>query len=228
MSIADNLSRVRERIARAAIRAGRRPDSVKLVGVTKAVDLQRIQMAVAAGLRIIGENYIQEAREKIPHLKEEVEWHFIGRLQTNKAKYAVRLFDLVQTVDSMKLALELDRRAQALDMIMPILMQVNVASEKMKGGVALEKALHFAAELSHLQHLRLRGLMTMPPFFSQPERARPYFRRLRQLAEEIAAQDLPAVEMEEISMGMSGDFEVAVEEGASLVRVGSAIFGSRP
>ncbi len=228
MSIADNLARVKERIAEAALRAGRRPDTVKLVGVTKTVDLPRVELAVQAGLEILGENYIQEAREKLRRFQGRVHWHFIGRLQSNKAKYAVQLFDLIHTVDSLKLAEELHRRAQALGRVIPVLIQVNVAAEATKGGVRPKEALALIGEAGHLGNLRIQGLMTMPPYFSNPERVRPYFRRLRELSEKTAAAGFSGVEMAELSMGMSGDLEVAVEEGATLVRVGTAIFGERP
>ncbi|MGD8923828.1 MAG: YggS family pyridoxal phosphate-dependent enzyme [Syntrophobacterales bacterium] len=219
MSIAENLAQVKERIANAAIRSDRSPESVKLVGVTKTVDIERIQAAVSAGLQILGENYVQEARDKIEQ---------VGRLQTNKAKYAVKLFDLIQTVDSMKLAVELNRRAKPLGRVIPILIQLNLAGEETKGGVDRAESLSLVRQISELPHLQVRGLMTMPPFFNDPERARPYFRQLRELSQEIAAAGVPGVEMTEISMGMSGDFEAAIEEGATLVRVGTAIFGERP
>jgi pyridoxal phosphate enzyme (YggS family) len=228
MSIAENLARVRQRIAEAALRAGRPPGSVKLVGVTKTVDLPRVELAVQAGLEILGENYIQEAREKLGRFQGRVRCHFIGRLQSNKAKYAVQLFDLIHTVDSLKLAQEVHRRAHALGRVIPVLIQVNVAAEETKAGVRPEEALTLVGEAALLRNLRICGLMTMPPYFSDPERVRPYFRRLRELSENIGAAGLSGVEMAELSMGMSGDLEVAVEEGATLVRVGTAIFGERP
>jgi len=228
MSIAENLARVKERIVGAALRAGRRPETVKLVGVTKTVDLPRIELAVEAGLEILGENYVQEAQEKLRRFQGRVRWHFIGRLQRNKAKYAVQLFDLIHTVDSLKLAEEIHRRAQALGRVIPVLIQVDLAAQETKGGVRPDEALALVTEAARLGNLRVLGLMTMPPYFSDPERVRPYFRRLRELSEEIAAGGHTEVEMTELSMGMSGDLEVAVEEGATLVRVGTAIFGERP
>jgi pyridoxal phosphate enzyme (YggS family) len=228
MSIAANLARVKERIAAAALRSGKRPESVKLVGVTKTVDLPRVELAVQAGLEILGENYVQEARQKIQLFRGRVRWHLIGRLQSKKAKHAVQLFDLIHTVDSLRLAEELNRRAGAIGLVVPVLIQVNLAAEATKGGVHLEEFRALIGQVAGLDHLRVRGLMTMPPYFDDPERARPYFRRLRELSEEIAALGLPGVEMAELSMGMSGDFEAAVEEGATLVRVGTAIFGARP
>ena len=227
MSIAENLSRLKERMAEAAIRSGRTPGSVKLVGVTKTVDLDRIKDAVSAGLQILGENYVQEARDKIRELKDRVSWHFVGRLQTNKAKYAVKLFDVIQTVDSFKLAQELNRRAQPLGRTIPIIIQVNLASEVSKGGVEPSECLSLIRHVSVLENLQIRGLMTMPPFFDQPERARPYFAQLRELSQKIAEAQVAGVEMNELSMGMSGDFEAAIEEGATLIRVGTAIFGER-
>ena len=228
MSIAENLSRIKERMAEAAIRSGRTPDSVKLVGVTKTVDLDRIKEAVSAGLQILGENYVQEARDKIRELKDRVSWHFVGRLQTNKAKYAVKLFDVIQTVDSFKLAQELNRRAQPLGRTIPIIIQINLASEVSKGGVEPSECLSLIRHVSVLENLQIRGLMTMPPFFHQPERARPYFAQLREMSQKIAEAQVAGVEMNELSMGMSGDFEAAIEEGATLIRVGTAIFGERP
>jgi hypothetical protein len=226
-SIAENLARVKEKMAEAAVRAGRMPDSVKLVGVTKTVDVERIKQAVSAGLQILGENYVQEAREKIKEVGGEASWHFVGRLQTNKAKYAVKLFDMIETVDSLKLAKELNRRAQPLGRTLPIIIQVNLAREVSKGGVEPSECISLIKQISDLANLQIRGLMTMPPFFDQPDRARPYFAQLRELSQEIAKAQLPRVEMEELSMGMSGDFETAIEEGATLVRVGTAIFGKR-
>ena len=228
MSIAENLKRVQDKIADAAIKSGRAPESVKLVGVTKTVGLERIDEAVSAGLKVLGENYVQEARNKVDQFGEQVSWHFIGRLQTNKAKYAVKLFNVIETVDSIKLAAELNRRAQPLGRVIQVLIQVNLAAERTKGGIEPCECLALLRQICKLEHLRVRGLMTMPPFFNNPERARPYFTNLRELSEEIAAAGLEGVEMAELSMGMSGDFETAIEEGATLVRVGTAIFGERP
>ena len=227
-SIAENLERVREKIAEAALRSGRSPELVKLVGVTKIVDVERIKEAVSAGLQILGENYVQEARDKIEQLGDRASWHFIGRLQRNKAKYAVKLFDLIQTVDSLKLAAELNRRAQPLSRVIPIIIQVNLAGESSKGGVHPLECIKLIRQIAELPNLRVQGLMTMPPFFNDPERARPYFRQLRELSEQVAEAEVAGVEMKEISMGMSGDYEAAIEEGATLVRVGTAIFGERP
>ncbi len=227
MSVAQNLKLVQDRMAAAALRAGREPSAVRLVTVTKTVDAARVREAVAAGARILGENRVQEAREKITELGAIAEWHLIGRLQTNKAKYAVRLFGLIHSVDSLGLARELDRQAARAGKVQDILIEVSIAGEEQKAGAATSEAPGLVREAAKLGNIRIRGLMTMPPLAEDPEAARPHFRRLRELGEAIARERIPGVSMEELSMGMSGDFEVAVEEGATLVRVGTAIFGPR-
>jgi PLP dependent protein len=224
--IAKNLAEVNDRIAAAALRVGRIPASVRLIAVSKTVDLDRIRAAVSAGQRWFGENYLQEAREKIAVLGHEVGWHLVGHLQSNKAKSAVELFDLIHGVDSLKLAQALEKAAAAIGRFQEILLQVNLAGEARKSGVAPEHAAALLEEVRCLPHLKVEGLMTMPPFFPEPEQARPYFRGLRELAERL--RDASHLPLRELSMGMSGDYEVAVEEGATLVRVGTAIFGSRP
>ena len=184
--------------------------------------------AIEAGVTILGENYIQEARRKTAVLSHiPVSWHFIGHLQSNKARYAVRMFDLIHSVDSWKLAEELDRQARKIAKTQNILIQANIAGEKSKSGVSIEDALALIRDVGRLEHLRIKGLMTMPPFFDAPEKARPYFRALRELSGYVASQKLPNVDMIELSMGMSGDFEAAIAEGATLVRIGTAIFGNR-
>jgi pyridoxal phosphate enzyme (YggS family) len=218
--IAANVERVRERIARAAERAGRRPADVLLIGVSKTVEVERIRAAVAAGVTALGENRVQEAKAKVDELGRPAAWHLIGHLQTNKVKDALELFDVIHSVDRLELARELDRRAAARDKVVDALLQVNVAAEASKGGVGPEAVGEALDAIGKLAHLRVRGLMTIPPEAERPEDARPWFRRLRELAER---HGLP-----ELSMGMSGDFEVAVEEGATMVRVGTAIFGPRP
>jgi hypothetical protein len=217
--IAANVERVRERIARAAERAGRRPADVLLIGVSKTVEVERIRAAVAAGVTALGENRVQEAKAKIDELGRPAAWHLIGHLQTNKVKDALDLFDVIHSVDRLELARELDRRAAARGTVVEALLQVNVAAEASKGGVGPDAVAESLDAIGKLAHLRVRGLMTIPPEAERPEDARPWFRRLRELAER---HGLP-----ELSMGMSGDFEVAVEEGATMVRVGTAIFGPR-
>lgn len=227
MSIADNLNRVMDRIAAAAQRAGRDPSNIKVVVVTKTIEPERIREAIAAGARILGENRVQEAREKIGLLEPMVSWHMIGRLQTNKAKYAVKLFQLIHSVDSLTLAKEIDRQAAKIQKVQDVLIEVNLAGEKSKGGVAAAAALDLIREAAGLKNIRIIGLMTMPPYTEDPENSRPYFRRLRELAEWISRENIPNISLRELSMGMSADFDTAVEEGATMVRIGTAIFGER-
>jgi pyridoxal phosphate enzyme (YggS family) len=223
--IAQNLSRVRGRIEQAAAKAGREPGEVSLIAVTKTVPAEGIQEAVAAGARIFGENYVQEARHKIEKIGHAgVQWHFIGHLQTNKAKYAIGLFDAIHSVDSIQLARELDRRAARVDKVVDCLIEVNLSHEGSKFGIDKEKTLELAQAMTGLRNISLRGLMTMPPYAEDPEEARPYFIALRELKEEIGRHGIP---LPELSMGMSADLEVAVEEGSTMVRVGRAIFGER-
>lgn len=223
--IEKNLSKVRERIEHAAIKAGRNPREIKLVAVTKTVPVPRIQEAMAAGATIFGENYIQEARAKIEEIGESrIEWHFIGHLQTNKAKYAVKLFDLIHAVDSPALAQELDKRAASAGKRIDCLIEVNLSQEASKFGISKERAPELAHACKELKNISLQGLMTMAPYADDPEQARPYFVALRKLREEIAAS---GISLPELSMGMSSDFEVAIEEGATIMRVGTAIFGER-
>jgi hypothetical protein len=227
MSIADNLKTVTERINSAVRRAGRDPSSVKLVVVSKTVDADRIREAVAAGAAILGENRVQEAKDKIEKLGAIARWHLIGRLQSNKAKYAVKLFDLIHSVDNLELAKEIDKQAAKIHKIQEVLIEVSIAGEAAKAGVARERAVDLVQEAAKLKNISIKGLMTMPPFLDDPEQVRPYFKKLRELSESIAKENIPGMSMKELSMGMSGDFEVAIEEGATIVRVGTAIFGQR-
>ena len=227
MSVAENLKVVTDRIAAAAQRAGRDPASVRLVTVTKTVDHDRIREAITAGAAICGENRVQEGKEKIEALGRAASWHLIGHLQKNKAKYAVKLFDLVHSVDNIELAKELDRQAEKIEKVQNVLIEVNIAGEASKAGMAVREAPALVREVARLRNLSVQGLMTMPPWSADPEESRPFFRILRELAEAIAKENIPHASMRELSMGMSGDFEVAIEEGATLVRVGTAIFGER-
>jgi len=187
-----------------------------------------IKKAIEAGVTILGENYIQETRDKFDTLSAyDASWHFIGHLQSNKAKYAVRMFDLIHTVDSLKLAVELDKQANKIDKVQDILIQVNISMESSKSGILENETLDLVKEISPLENISVRGLMTMPPFFDQPEKVRPFFTELRELRDKIKSESIPNISMDELSMGMSGDYEVAIEEGATLVRVGTAIFGER-
>ena len=224
----DRISRIQARIAKAAKNCGRSPDEVSLLAVSKTKPVASIQQALDAGLVLFGENYIQESREKVNELAAtSARWHFIGHLQSNKAKYAVRLFDLIHSVDSVKLARELNKQAAKIGKVQPVLIQVNISGEASKSGTARDEAVDLATEISSMNNLVLQGLMTMPPFFDDPERARPYFKALRELRDHIRNLAIPNVSMDELSMGMTGDFEAAIAEGATLVRVGTAIFGER-
>ncbi|MBM4340577.1 MAG: YggS family pyridoxal phosphate-dependent enzyme [Deltaproteobacteria bacterium] len=223
-SIKENLLRVMERIDKAARRAGRNPAEVKLVAVSKTVETDRIKEAIEAGVTILGENYVQEAQKKIEEIGHGVSWHFIGHLQSNKVKYAIRLFDMIHSIDSIPLAEELNRRAEKESRRMNVMVEVNLSGEASKFGTEEEKAFDIARQVSNFQNLSLIGLMTMPPYFDDPELSRPYFIQLRALKERMVKEDIP---VKELSMGMSNDFEVAIEEGATHVRVGTAIFGAR-
>lgn len=219
-AIRANLERVQAVITRACARAGRSSDDVLLIAVSKTVEVERIKLAIAAGVPALGENRVQEAREKIETLGRPVPWHLIGPLQTNKAKDAARLFDWIHSVDRLELARELDRRARALGRTVDALLEVNVGEEPQKSGVRPDQIKPLLDALAGLDGIRVRGLMAIPPAAPDPEQTRPYFRRLRDLRD--------AAGLEHLSMGMSADFEVAVEEGATMVRVGTAIFGPRP
>jgi pyridoxal phosphate enzyme (YggS family) len=226
--IKDNLLQIQERIRSAAIRCHRDPATVKLVVVSKTIPASGVKEAIDAGVTLFGENYVQEAREKIDALASTaISWHFIGHLQSNKAKYAAGLFELIHSVDSLKLAREIDKQARKRDKVQPVLIQVNIAQEASKSGTTEDEAPALVRNVSQLSHLSVRGLMTMPPFFNAPDKVKPYFRALRQLRDQIASMQIENVSMAELSMGMTGDFEVAIEEGATLVRIGTAIFGAR-
>jgi pyridoxal phosphate enzyme (YggS family) len=222
--VRENLLRVMERIERAAQRAGRNPKEIKLVAVSKTVETDRIREAIDAGACIFGENYVQEAQAKIEALGRRVAWHFIGHLQSNKAKFAIRLFDMVHSVDSLSLAEELNRRAETAGQTLGVLIEVKLSEEATKFGTEEEGVFRLAGRIKDLSHLSLKGLMTMPPFFDSPEMSRPYFVRLRLLKDRMMGSGLPVADL---SMGMSADFEIAIEEGATYVRIGTAIFGPR-
>ncbi|MEF9475736.1 MAG: YggS family pyridoxal phosphate-dependent enzyme [Candidatus Mariimomonas ferrooxydans] len=258
MDIAEALKAVQERINNSAVKTGRDSDNIRLVAVSKTVELQRIILAVKAGVSILGENRVQEAREKISNFKfsasadpleaslsEEsyrpeagqitppipalekggVEWHLIGNLQKNKAKTALQLFDLIHSLDSLSLADVLNNYGRQTGKRQRILVQVKPLDDVTKHGISEKGLMELVEKISGMKNLKLEGLMTMPPFFEDPEKTRPYFSRLRQLAEKLSEKGFP---VNELSMGMSNDFEVAIEEGATLVRIGTAIFGKRP
>jgi pyridoxal phosphate enzyme (YggS family) len=195
--------------------------------VSKTVDVERIRQAIAAGLPALGENRIQEAKAKIETLGHPIPWHLVGTLQTNKARDAVLLFDLIHSVDRLELARELDRRARAQGKVVEVLLEVNLGGEATKGGIVPTELKALLGEIAPLPAIRVKGLMVIPPPAADPEASRPWFRQLRELRDAAAGWGFPAVEMTHLSMGMSGDFEVAIEEGATIVRVGTAIFGER-
>jgi pyridoxal phosphate enzyme (YggS family) len=227
-TVVENIEAIRARMRAAAERAGRDPESVRLVAVSKRQPLAAIREALAAGQVVFGENYLQEAEDKVAALGQGVIWHCIGHLQSNKARIAAEIFACIETIDRLKLARALESRLAELGKTMPVLVQVNVGGEAQKAGVAPKDAAGLCRELQQFPHLRLQGLMTMPPFVEDPEESRPCFRQLRLLGEELAAQGLLGQHGPvQLSMGMSGDFEVAIEEGATLVRVGTALFGER-
>ncbi|MCJ7776027.1 MAG: YggS family pyridoxal phosphate-dependent enzyme [Desulfobulbaceae bacterium] len=203
------------------------PEGVSLVGAAKTRTPQEILEAVEAGLEIIGENYVQEAERAFQVVGGKAKWHMIGHLQSNKAKNAVRVFDLIETVDSIKLARAIDRACGNIDKVMPILMEINSGEESQKAGVMPEDAISLARDMSELNNIKLMGLMTMGPFAGDPEDSRPYFQKTKKLFEEIKEMDLPGVEMKYLSMGMSNSYKVALEEGANVVRIGTKLFGER-
>ena len=227
MDLKKRLENVNDRINKAALKCGRDPENIHLVAVSKTISTNRVKEAIELGVTILGENYVQEARDKFNVLGTyPVSWHFIGHLQTNKAKYAVRLFDLIHSVDTLKLARELDKQAKKVNKVQDILIQINVSKEPSKSGSDMENAANLIKDIVRLENLSVKGLMAMPPFFNNPEKARPYFIALRNLRDQIQ-KTLPGVALDELSMGMTGDFEVAIQEGATLVRIGTAIFGDR-
>ena len=231
VSISENTAQTRERIANAARRAGRRADEIALMAVTKTHPPERIREAYEAGLRLFGENRVQEFAGKASVLADlnGAEWHMIGHLQTNKAAKAVELFSAVDSVDSVKLAEKLNAAATASEKKMAVLIEVNVGGEEAKSGVGFgsEELENLLKVAPRLEALEFRGLMTVPPYSNDPEGARPYFRKLRELRDTIAARKLSAIRMDVLSLGMSHDFEVAIEEGSTCVRVGTSIFGER-
>lgn len=228
--IASNVQSVLQTIRDAAVQAGRDPQSVKLVGVTKYVEAERVREAIVAGIQICGENRLQEAQAKIETIGSSpgVSWHFIGRLQRRKVKSIVGQFALIHSVDSLELAEEIHRRAEARQQPQSILLQVNVGNEATKGGFSPSQLLEVLPAMSKLSYANVCGLMAIPPRTEKSEAMRPYFRTLKTLADEAQALHISGIEFKELSMGMSNDYAVAIQEGATMVRVGSALFGDRP
>ena len=225
--IAVNINKIRQRMAAAAARCNRPPDSIKLLAVTKTVSPLAVGQAINAGITACGENYVQEAKEKIAVIEKRVQWHMIGYLQTNKAKYAVNLFDYIHSVDRMELAGEINKRAGLIGRKINILIEINVSGEKTKSGIETSHAAGLIKDVSSLENIAVKGLMAMAPYSDNPENSRPYFSELRNLQKNIINEGIIGIQMEELSMGMTDDFEIAIEEGATIVRIGRAIFGER-
>ncbi|MEW6189680.1 MAG: YggS family pyridoxal phosphate-dependent enzyme [Actinomycetota bacterium] len=222
--IAQNLRSIRDRMAKAASRVGRNPAEIKLVAVTKNVPVSEINQAIEAGITDIGENRVQEMREKFGKLGNAATWHFVGHLQTNKVKYIIDFVELIQSVDSLRLAQEIQKRAQRANRIQKVLVEVNVSGEESKFGIDPQKLVSFMKEIAKLDYIVVKGLMTLAPLIEDTEETRPVFRRLRKLGENVKELNLPRVEMEYLSMGMTNDFEIAIEEGSNMVRIGTGIF----
>ncbi len=225
--IQQNIIDIEQRIAAAAQKSGRKREDILLLAVSKTIDVPRIKQAVDCGLKELGENRVQEILEKYDAMGEDVYWHLIGHLQTNKVKYIIDKVKMIHSVESIKLAEEIDKRAKQSNVIMDILVEVNIADEQSKFGVTPKETLSFIKNIAFLDNIRIKGLMTVAPFVDNPEENRDCFRRMRQLLVDINAEKIDNVNMNVLSMGMSNDFEVAIEEGATIVRVGTNIFGKR-
>jgi pyridoxal phosphate enzyme (YggS family) len=227
MNISTNITRIQERIAAICQSCGRSPDEVRLVAVSKKKPASDIEAAIAAGQTLLGESYVQECVAKIDEIKATAEWHFIGGLQSNKVKYLRGKVAMIHSVDRLSLAKEIDRQWGKDDSCVDILIQINLGEEESKSGTTANDLIALVSQVAQLQHVRIKGLMALPPWETDPEAVRPYFQQLRELARQIDKLNLPNVTMQELSMGMSHDYEVAIEEGSTMVRVGTAIFGAR-
>ena len=225
--IAENIKEIRANIDEAARRSGRDPKDVLLLAVSKTVEVPKIKAAVECGLDELGENRVQEIMEKYEPLGPDVKWHLIGHLQTNKVKYIIDKVSMIHSVDSVRLAEAIEKEAAKKDICMPVLIEVNVAGEESKFGLSVEEVLPFLEEISSYEHLQVKGLMTIAPFVANPEENREVFQKLKKLSVDIAAKNINNVNMSVLSMGMTNDYQVAVEEGATMVRVGTGIFGER-
>ena len=227
--ISENLSQIKRRIIEAAKRAGRDPSGVRLLAVTKEQSDVTVAEGIQAGMTLLGENKVQEASSKIEALgRNGLEWHFIGRLQKNKVKFIFDLFDLIHSVDSLALAEAIHKTAQKIGSYMPVLLQINISGEESKLGIDPLDLPQEIERVAKLEGVKIKGLMTIPPYTSDPENSRPYYARLRELRDTCSSLNIPRICLDELSMGMSNDYEVAIEEGATLVRVGTGLFGPRP
>ena len=227
MDIAANIKQIRGQIAATCQNCGRDPGGVRLVAVSKKKPAADIEAAIAAGQTLLGESYVQECVAKIDEVKADAEWHFIGALQSNKVKYLRGKVAMIHSVDRLSLAQEIDRQWGKDDACVNILLQVNLGEEASKSGTTANELIELVRQVAQLKHVRVKGLMALPPWEADPEEVRPHFQQLRELAEQVEALKLPSVSMQELSMGMSHDYEVAIEEGATLISVGTAIFGAR-
>ncbi len=228
-TVTERVAEVKEKVEQACQRAGREMEDITIMAATKGRSVAEIVEAVNAGLSDVGENYVQELLDKKGELDEagysDIRWHAIGHLQRNKVRYVVPICDQIHSVDSLRLAQEIDRRAARIGKVQAVLLEINIAGEESKFGIAPEQAPQLAEQIMELEHLQLRGLMTMPPYTDNPEDSRPLFKALRDLAEQLVGRGLPSEAMSELSMGMSGDYEVAIEEGATIIRLGTVLFG---
>lgn len=223
----NNLDDIQGKILSACKKSGRNPEEIKLIAVTKTIDTEIINESILKGVTAIGENKVQEITRKFDHIETSVEWHLIGHLQSNKVKYIIDKVDLIHSVDSVKLATEINKRAKGINKKMEILVQVNVADEDSKFGIESKDVKGFVEQLSNLENIEVKGLMTIAPFDVEPENVRMYFRELKTLFDKLSQESLPNVNMKYLSMGMTNDFEIAIEEGANILRIGTGIYGKR-
>jgi PLP dependent protein len=227
VDVAGNYHKILDRISEIAGKCGRRAQEVKVLGAAKSQSVESVRAAIAAGVSLIGENYVQEAQQKKAQIPQGVEWHMIGHLQRNKAKAAVEIFDLIESLDSVALARELEKQGKRIGKKIRALVEVNLAGEESKSGIAKNDLASLLEAVAKLDHVTVEGLMTVPPFREEPEEIRRYFRELRELKDKFNAQRIPHVDLQELSIGMTQDYPVAIEEGATIVRIGTALFGPR-
>jgi pyridoxal phosphate enzyme (YggS family) len=227
VDVADNYRNIVERISEAALKAGRNPREIKLLAAAKSQSIESVRAAIAAGVGLVGENYVQEAEGKKQAISDQVEWHMIGHLQRNKVKAALNTFDLIESLDSLALALELDKEGRKKGKTVRTFIEVNLGDEQSKTGVAQDAVVELLKRVGDLEHLRVEGFMAVPPFKENPEESRPFFAALKNLQMELQCLKVPNVMLNELSMGMTHDYPVAVEEGATTVRIGTALFGPR-
>jgi PLP dependent protein len=227
VDVAGNYRQILARINEAAVKCRRNPKDIKLLGASKSQSIDAIRAAIDAGMTLIGENYVQEAKEKKDRISESVEWHMIGHLQRNKARAAIELFDIIESLDNLMLARELDKEASKRGKKVRVFIEVNLGNEESKSGIAKTQVASLVEEVATLSNMRVEGLMTVPPFRENLNEMRPYFRELSELREKLNELRLPNFDLRELSMGMTHDYNVAIEEGATIVRIGTALFGPR-